>query len=271
MSEESRVALVTGASAGIGLAVVEAFIARGMRVAMVARTAATLEREAARLGPLATPWPLDVGDLGALARLPGEVKGRHGRLDVVVNNAGTHHRGPVLQQTAEHLAEMVNVNFASPIVLCRAAAPELPEGGAIINVASLAGMVPLPGLATYSATKAGLRFFTRALSAELPHLRISTVSPGLVPTGFLSDIDNVSVMVFSQPMSTVEEVAAVVVRCLELPSTEIAIPWASGKLATFGYLFPFLYTALRPALERKGARAKAKYKASLPTRGPADR
>lgn len=263
MSEDSPVVLVTGASAGIGLAVVEALIARGTRAVMIARTAETLEREAARLGPLAVPWALDVADLGALARLPGEVKARFGRLDAVVNNAGLHHRGPVLQQSAAGLADMVTVNLCAPIVLSRAAAPELPPGGAIINVASLAGMVPLPDGATYSSTKAGLRFFTRAMAGELPHLRISVVSPGPVDTGFLADIDQVSVMVFSQPMSTAAEVADAVIRCLELPSTEIAMPWASGKLATLGYLSPMMYTALRPTMARRGARAKEKYKARL--------
>jgi hypothetical protein len=260
---EPRVALVTGASSGIGLAVAEALVGRGMRVVMVARTAATLEREASRLGPFAVPWRLDVADLGALAKLPGDVKTRLGRLDVVVNNAGVHHRGPALQRTPAELAEMVHVNLAAPIVLSRAAAPELPKGGVIVNIASLAGMVPLPDAATYSATKAGLRFFTRALAVELPHLRISTVSPGPVDTGFLSDVDHVSDMVFSQPMSGAGEVAAAVVRCLDLPSTEIALPWASGKLATLGYLSPALQAALRPALARRGARAKARYKAKM--------
>lgn len=261
-----RVALVTGASAGIGLAVCRQLVAAGGRVAMVARTRQTLEAAAASLGgpEHAVAWPLDVGDLTALARLPAEVAGRFGRLDFVVNNAGVHHRGPVEQRSPEDLAVMVTVNLAAPIVLTRAALPLLPRGGAVVAVASLAGFVPLPGAATYSATKAGLRFFGRALDQELRErgVRVHTVSPGPVDTDFfLGELDRVAPVTFSQPMSTPEQVAAAVLACLREGRQEVAMPWASGKLATLAYLSPALYRVLRPLLERLGARRKAAYAA----------
>lgn len=263
----SPVAIVTGASAGIGLATTEHLIRSGWRVIMVARTAQTLRREADRLGERAVPWPLDVANLEALAELPAVVVQRHGRLDLVVNNAGAHHRGPVLSRSEAELAELIHINLAAPVVLSRAAAPLLPPGGCIVNVASLAGKLPLAGGATYSAAKAGLRFFTQALAEELPHLRISVVSPGPVDTGFIAEgLDAVSDMVFSQPMSSADEVAEAILRCLALPSTEISLPWASGKLATLGYVWSALARALRPMMLARGKAGKARYRAQLAAR-----
>ncbi|HXT50465.1 MAG TPA: SDR family NAD(P)-dependent oxidoreductase, partial [Thermoanaerobaculia bacterium] len=113
---EGRVALVTGASAGIGLAVCRQLVAAGARVAMVARTRSKPDAAAAELGggERAITFPLDVGDLAALERLPEQVAARCGRLDIVVNNAGLHYRGPVAQRTPAELAAMVNVNLAAP-------------------------------------------------------------------------------------------------------------------------------------------------------------
>jgi NAD(P)-dependent dehydrogenase (short-subunit alcohol dehydrogenase family) len=94
-----KVALVTGASSGIGLATCERLVELGARVAMVARTKSALDREAARLGSSrAGAFPLDVKDLGALAQLPARVVERFGRLDIVVNNAGLNHRGPAARE-----------------------------------------------------------------------------------------------------------------------------------------------------------------------------
>ncbi|HET9765680.1 MAG TPA: SDR family NAD(P)-dependent oxidoreductase [Thermoanaerobaculia bacterium] len=263
---DGRVALVTGASAGIGLAVCRELVAAGARVAMVARTQAKLETAAASLGggERAVAFPLDVGDLPALGQLPEQVAARFGRLDVVVNNAGLHHRGPVAQRSTGDLATMVKVNLAAPIVLSRAALPLLPRGSAIVNVASLAGFVPLRDAATYSATKAGLRAFGRALGDELrPRgIAVCTVSPGPVDTDFfLDELDSVTPITFSQPMSTPERVAAAVVECLRGGRREIAIPWFSGKLATLGYLSPAVMRVLRPWMERVGAKKKAIYAA----------
>jgi short-subunit dehydrogenase len=258
------VALVTGASAGIGLAVCRALVERGARVAMVARGRERLEAAAAALGGAdrVATFPLDVADHAALARLPGQVVARWGRLDFVVNNAGLHFRGPVARRSPEDLAAMVAVNLTAPMVLTRAAVPLLPRGGVVVDVASLAGFVPLAGAATYSATKAGLRFFGRALAHELRDrgIAVCTVSPGPVDTDFfLAELDQVAPVTFSQPMSSPERVAAAVLDCLDGASREVALPWASAKLATLGYLSPAIYGLLRPLLERLGERKKAAY------------
>jgi short-subunit dehydrogenase len=138
----------------------------------------------------------------------------------------------------------------------------MPAGGSIVNVASLAGMVPMRYQVTYGASKAGLRAFSRALRDEFSALGISVsvVSPGPVDTGFFAaEIDKVADVVFSQPMSTAGEVADAILECIREGTAEIAIPWLSGKLCTLGYLSPALTRVLRPALERRGAKAKRAY------------
>jgi short-subunit dehydrogenase len=259
---EGRVALVTGASSGIGLAVTRALIARNVRIAMVARSPGKLEDAARAFGfERAAAFSLDVCDRGALAKLPARVVEHFGRLDFLVHSAGVNHRGAVIERTVEELGAILEANLVAPVLLTRAALPHLQAGGAIVNIASLAGKVPIPEEAAYSASKAGLRAFARALGHELRPRRItvSTVCPGPVDTGFLGDVENVPALVFSQPMSSAERIAEAVVASIESARDEIDVPALSGKLATLAYLSPTFLAALRPLLERRGARNKERF------------
>jgi len=255
---QGKVAIVTGASTGIGLSVARLWVARGGRVALVARTASTLEAAARDLGPNAAAFPLDVSDLAALEALPKEVVARFGRLDVVVNNAGLNHRGEIASFTATQLAAIITTNLTAPIVLTRAALPHLERGGSIIQVASIAGMVPVPHEATYSASKAGLRAFARSVAYELEErgIHVGCVCPGPVDTGFLGDLESVPDIVLSQPMITADDVAEGVLRCIDERLEEIALPRRSGRLATMAYLMPDFAKRIRPVLEKRGARNK---------------
>lgn len=264
MDLRDHVAIVTGASSGIGLAVSRMLIAGGARVVLVARGAERLAQVATELGANATAWALDVGDLEALAQLPGQVHERFGRLDVVVNNAGLHHRGDMLRHTPLQLAEMVKVNLGAPIVLTRAAVELMQPGGVVVNVASLAGKLGVPGSAVYSGTKAGLRFWGLAAAEDLARrgIRIANVNPGPVDTGFFdADFEHVTDLTFSQPMCSAEQVTAIVMDCVRSGETGLDrdIPYLSGKLSTLGYLSPRLARLLRPALERRGAANKRRF------------
>ncbi len=255
-----KVAIVTGASSGIGLSLAKRWVARGGRVALVARTAEKLEALARELGSeSATAFPLDVVDLDALAALPGRVADRFGQLDVVVNNAGLNHRGSIERFQPAELVQIITTNLVAPIVLSRAAAPQLARGGSIVQVASIAGMVPVPGEATYSASKAGLRAFARAVAFDLAEreIHVGCVCPGPVDTGFLGDLEEVPDIVLSQPMITADDVAAAVLRCIDERLEEIALPARSGRLATMAYLVPSFAKRIRPVLEKRGARNKA--------------
>ena len=264
MQLQGSVSIVTGASSGIGLAVARALVKAGGSVALVARTASKLEEVAAELGERAAAFPLDVSDLAKLSALPTKVVERFGKLDVVVNNAGLHHRGDMFRHEAMQFVDMFTVNLVAPVVLTRVAADVMAPGGVVINVASLAGKLGVPGSAVYSGTKAGLRFWALAAQEDLGRkgLRIANVNPGPVDTGFFdSDMQNVTALTFSQPMSSAEQVADAVLACIVSDDTgfEIDLPYMSGKLSTFAYLLPGAAKLLRPLLERKGAKAKQRF------------
>jgi short-subunit dehydrogenase len=260
-----RTVLVTGASSGVGEAAARQFAAEGARVLLVARTASALDAIAKEIGERAIAIPTDVSDAEQVQALVDRVLYDVGDLHVLVNNAAFNHRGELLDVDPTALAHIVDVNLKAPILLTRAFLPHLVKHAKanVVNVASIAGQVPLPGEATYSATKFGLRGFSMSIAEELREtsVRVSLVSPGPIDTGFLTDdIDAVPDLVFSQPMSTAEEVAQAVLDCADDGRLERTLPRLSGTLATAGYLMPDLPRLLRPILESQGRRAKAKYR-----------
>jgi short-subunit dehydrogenase len=264
---ENKVVIITGGSTGIGRAAAERFGKEGAKVVLAARSADKLRATVvglAQQGIRAFARPTDVGQINQCKGLIDDVVRDHGRIDVLVNSAGRNDRGPVDHVDAEVLGATVDVNLRAPMVLSRLALPYLhrSEHGAIVNVASIAGRLPLEEEAAYSATKFGLRIFSLAMAQETKgsSVSVSVVSPGPVDTGFImEDIDSVPDIVFSQPMSTAEEIAELVYQCAIDGKNERAWPSSSARLATAGYLFPKLRAWVVPALERKGRRIKQQY------------
>lgn len=263
MQWEGRVALITGGSSGVGLALARMLVARGARVALIAREPAALGAVVRELGPQrATAFPLDVAEREQLAGLPARVVSEFGRLDALFHSAGVNHRGAFASRSHAQVAQIVDVNLCAPLLLTHAALPHLAADGAIVNIASLAGKVPVPDEATYSATKAALRAFTRALGAEQPGRRIMAVCPGPISTPFLGDLDGVPNLVLSQPMSSPEQVAVATLQGLEAGEREVDVPRLSGRLATLGYLLPSMMDLTHPLLELLGARNRRRYAAA---------
>jgi short-subunit dehydrogenase len=263
-----RLAVVTGASSGIGAVVARRLAREGAKVVLAARTAATLEERVAEIaaeGGQAWGVPVDLTDPAGPAVLVERAVDKLGGVDILVNNAGANFRGRLDVFSATELAGLVQINLATPIVLTRLVLPHMKRAGrgAVVNVASLAGRVPVIHEATYSATKFGLRAFTLALAEELApdNIRVSVVSPGPVETGFiLEDLDRVPDIIFSQPMSSAETVAEAILQCAADGKVERALPRASGYLTTMGYVFPALRRLLTPLMQKKGRAAKERYR-----------
>ena len=150
---------------------------------------------------------------------------------------------------------MARTNLEAPVYLSRVFLEALIHSkGVLINVASLAGCVPLADAATYSATKFGLRAFSLALRQEVESTGVSVcvVSPGPVATQFiLADLDGVSDMTLSQPMLEPEVVAQAIVATAIHRKAEVKLPKMSGLLTTIGYVFPFLQRLLQPFSPRE--------------------
>ena len=264
----NKTVIITGGSEGVGAAAARKFAAAGANLMLVARSRKNLDAIAAELREQTRVevYAMDVSEAEDCVNLFKKTEYEFGRVDVLVNNAGFHERGAVESVAADDLGRMIDGNLRAPIVLTRLALPHLREagGGAIVNVASLAGRTPVPGSATYSASKFGLRAFTFALAEELRDTRIklAVVSPGPIDTGFImSDIDNVSDITFSQPISTADEVAQAILDLCGNQQREVSMPRISGLLTTLSYLLPWLGRAMKPTLERRGQKVKKQLKA----------
>ena len=266
---KDKTVVITGGSEGVGAAAARMFAEAGANLMLVARSKRNLEAMAEELRDKTRVevFAMDVSDDGACVDLFKKAEFEFGHIDILVNNAGYHQRGLAAEVGVADLGKMVDVNLKAPIILSRIALPYLREagGGAIINVGSLAGRTPVPGSATYAATKAGLRSFTYSMFEELrgSGIKIATVSPGPIDTGFImSDVDVVSDLTFSQPISTAEQVAQAILDLCGNDQREKSMPAISGLLTMLTYIMPGLARAFRPMLERKGARVKRQLRAA---------
>ncbi|MGW6399459.1 SDR family NAD(P)-dependent oxidoreductase [Streptomyces sp. NPDC055134] len=213
-----KAALVTGASRGIGLAVVQALVAEGVRVVAAARTPTPELRSTG-----ATPVAVDLSDPASAERLVTEAVTELGGIDVLVNNVGGGNgglSGGFLDTTDAQWAEVVDLNFFATVRVTRAALPALlATRGAIVNVSSIGARVPSSGPVPYTTAKAALTAFGKALAEEFgpQGVRVNTVSPGPVRTA-----------IWESPTGYGAELAA----SLGIPHSELVagLPTATGML-----------------------------------------
>lgn len=189
-SLENKIALVTGASRGIGKAIAIALAEHGADVAVAARTVEALEqtaKEVQALGRRALVVPCDVTDSGQTEQMVAQILSDLGGLDIVVNNAGgSRFMAPLLGVREEGWDKSINVNLKSVYLVCKAAGPHMlrQEKGSVINIASVAGVQASPTLSFYAAAKWGVIGVTRTLAKEwaASGVRVNAISPGAVDT-----------------------------------------------------------------------------------------
>ncbi|MBN8997401.1 MAG: SDR family oxidoreductase [Rhizobiales bacterium] len=184
---DGLVVIVTGGSAGIGLASALRFAEEGARVLITGRNAEALDT-ACRQHPSLRALVADGHDPGSPARIVDAALGLGGRIDVLVNNAGTGVVAPLVAATAQSIDEVFSLNVRGPALLAAAAVPHLERTrGSILNVSSTGGTKAGPNISIYSGSKAAIEHMTRCWALELAPLgiRVNAIAPGPVKTGFL--------------------------------------------------------------------------------------
>ncbi|BBZ35551.1 SDR family oxidoreductase [Mycolicibacterium confluentis] len=238
---------ITGAARGIGYATAKALLARGARVVIGDRDVAVLDKavgELIRLGQ-ATGYPVDVTDAESFAVFLDKARtDGAGHIDVLINNAGVMPVGPFLEQTDQAIRTSVEVNFNGVLTGCRLVLPEMVKrhSGHIVNIASIAGMVAVPGQAVYAGTKFAVVGLSTALADEFAPqgVNVSVVLPTFTNTDLISGTKATGAQKPVQP----EDIAAAVVKVLDKPSiTHLSVP---GPLRAVGAL-----TQLLPARGRR--------------------
>lgn len=216
---EDRVAIVTGASRGIGRAIAERLAADGRHVVLVSRSIGSLEEVQASIeanGHRAEARSCDVGDSEALTGLIEEVASTHGRLDILVNNAGITRDGLILRMSDDDFDTVINVNLRAAFVACRAAVRPMMRGrfGRIVNIGSVTGLMGNAGQANYAAAKAGLVGLTKSLAKEVGSkgITVNLVAPGFIETEMTQDLPDAikadySKRIAARRFGTSEEIA----------------------------------------------------------------
>lgn len=191
-----KVALITGASSGIGEATALVLAGAGARVAIAARRADRLDALAGRIakaGGEALKIKADVTDNDEVTGMVDKVVAEWGRLDILVNNAGQMLLSPLAEARGDDLRHMVELNLTALMEITRIALPRLKQSrGHIVNVASVAGRVASPGSSGYAATKFGVVGFSEAVRREVysDKVRVTVIEPGLVMTELGDHITN---------------------------------------------------------------------------------
>jgi NAD(P)-dependent dehydrogenase (short-subunit alcohol dehydrogenase family) len=192
---DGRVALVTGASSGLGARFAAVLRQAGADVVLTARRRDRVDTVAAGLGGPVTVVTGDLRDPAVRAGLIASVSDRYGRLDLLVNNAGVCDGGAVEEQTLDELVEVIDLNLVATLDMCRLAAPLLfaAPGATVINVASIFGLVGSRApMAAYNASKGALINLTRNLAAQWgPRgIRVNALAPGFFPTALTGQLSN---------------------------------------------------------------------------------
>ena len=204
-AEDQKVWLITGASSGFGRAIAETVLAAGDVVVAAARRPEAMADLVASAPDRVTALQLDVTDAGRIGAAVDEVLAEHGRIDVLVNNAGRGVIGAVEETTDEEVRDLMALHFFGPAALTRAVLPHMRErgSGAIVQMSSMGGRFTFPGAGAYSATKFALEGWSEALAKEVDRfgIRVLIVEPGAFRTSF----NRAGALQISEPISAYDD------------------------------------------------------------------
>lgn len=187
-----KVAIITGASRGIGFAIAESFASAGAKVVLASRKQEALDQAAEKIqakGGEAFPFAAHTGDPESVRVLAAACRERFGGVDILVNNAATNpHFGPLMTSEESHWDKILDVNLRGYFRMAKACVESMRErgGGKIINLASVAGMQHQQGMGIYGISKAGVLMLTRTLAVELAvdNIQVNALAPGFIQTRF---------------------------------------------------------------------------------------
>ncbi len=247
-SMRGKVAVITGASTGIGQAAAEAFAREGATVVLAARSEGRLERIAAdieRAGGRAVPVAVDVTDRSAVFEKMNEVAASQGSIDVLVNNAGIGLLSPVDGMDPEELKRIFEVNFFGLIWCTQAVLPHMirQRSGRIVNVSSVAGKRALPHISAYCASKFAVQAFSDSLRMEVAEhgIAVTVLCPPRVDTTFHdTPLMRQKGQRMSAPSISAEYVAAAIVRAARRGSREVVVSFYGKFFVFFHWLSPRL-------------------------------
>ncbi len=256
---KNKVAVVTGASSGIGEAAARALAARGAVVVLAARgeeKLRVLQEEISASGGRALAVGADVVDRGSVEALMGRAVAEFGALDVLVNNAGVGLSGRVAELRAEDLRHVMEVNLIGPLNCIQAALPHMGPGGRIVNVSSVIGLRAIPKVGGYCATKSALNALSDALRVEVANrgITVTSVYPGTTHTAFRENSRRTGSerRGWRPPGVTPDRVAEKVARAAEKGGRDVYVRLSDRLFVAGAKLLPGLTDrALRLVLARK--------------------
>lgn len=236
-----KTVVITGAARGIGHATAKALLGRGARVVIGDRDVDVLEKAVAGLSSLGavSGHPLDVTDRESFAAFLDKASADGGgHIDVLINNAGVMPVGPFLQQSAEAIRSSIEVNFYGVLTGCQLVLPEMVKrrSGHIVNIASMAGMVAVPGQVVYAGTKFAVVGLSSAMADEFAPqgVNVSAVLPTFTNTELISGTATTAATKPVQP----EDVAAAIVKVLDKPKAQVSVPGSSRFIGIITMLLP---------------------------------
>jgi len=247
-NSQHKVAIITGGGSGIGFGIAEKFVQHGIRVIIVGRDEQKLAAAKIKLGELCDSFVGDLSDLNAIPPLVTAIFDRYQRIDILVNNAGINMKKEFTEVTDEEFQKVLLTNVTAVFCLSREVVKKMLQqgSGSIINVSSVAGHIPLPFHAIYSATKFAMNALGKAANVELKPrgIHVMTVCPGYVRTSFAANALRGKEAKTVRPSSTrgitAERVAKAVLEGYLKQKREVVVPWTMHPMIKIYQLFPWL-------------------------------